>query len=206
MLYVTPPDRQPPPPKTEDWQHYAAENTSLVYWYVQNHYPNNLPEVEEDMVSVGMLALVKAARYFQPKLGNEFSTYATTCIAKEISRWWGRQWRNCRGVPKPKALHLSAYEAMTSPEEAEAVLGRTETAFDTCDDAEELEVWSHRLRLRVERLMGDPALSELEKKAIRMRLLEGRSVKETATELKRPERWVKVAVGVGRRRIGAMEV
>lgn len=38
----------------------------------------------EDMISVGYIGLVKAARTFNPKKGTNFSTYACSCIHREM--------------------------------------------------------------------------------------------------------------------------
>jgi RNA polymerase sigma-B factor len=43
-------------------------------------------EAEEDLVQVAMIGLVKAARRFDPTLGNQFVSYATATIVGELKR------------------------------------------------------------------------------------------------------------------------
>lgn len=56
----------------------------------------------QDLISIGYIGLVKAAKSFKPELGFQFSTLATICIRHEISR----ELKKSRLTKKPEELTI----------------------------------------------------------------------------------------------------
>ena len=59
------------------------DNMPLVSYIVKRYYRAGAYEWEE-LMSEGMVGLVKAARIFRPEEGNKFSTLAATCIRNQL--------------------------------------------------------------------------------------------------------------------------
>ncbi|MBQ3407694.1 MAG: sigma-70 family RNA polymerase sigma factor [Clostridia bacterium] len=79
------------------------DNRKLV-WYVINKFgvlPNS-PDYE-DIVSTGMMGLIKAANSFNSSKKCAFSTYAVTCINNEISLWFrkNKKYLNVVSIDEP---------------------------------------------------------------------------------------------------------
>lgn len=65
----------------------VLENQGLVYYVVNRYYKHNKIMEREDIIQTGYLGLVKAAHKFDKSKGVKFSTFATTTIWGEISRY-----------------------------------------------------------------------------------------------------------------------
>lgn len=66
-------------------QMILLNNKALVYYIVQNSFhiiPNSTEY--EDIVSIGIIGLIKAIFNYDESRGTKFSTFATTCIKNEI--------------------------------------------------------------------------------------------------------------------------
>ncbi len=96
--YVTP-GRACPRCQSTDWSRspradvdrLVSENLGLVHWTLrQRVYPRLdatiIQAVEHEAESAGMLALLKAARYFDPSFNVKFSTYAVISIERACWR------------------------------------------------------------------------------------------------------------------------
>lgn len=64
-------------------QKMVADNFNLVRYLVSKKVSSNSNEFD-DMVQVGAYGLIKAVVTFDPSKGNQFSTYAATCIKNQI--------------------------------------------------------------------------------------------------------------------------
>lgn len=62
--------------------HLIESNLGLVYHIASRYRSASFPL--EDLVSVGSIGLVKAARTYSADRGARFSTYASRCVANEI--------------------------------------------------------------------------------------------------------------------------
>ena len=61
-----------------------TENINLVYWVLSKYYPAFLKD--DDLVQIGMLGLIYAARRFDESRGYPFAALATKCIRDEIRK------------------------------------------------------------------------------------------------------------------------
>ncbi len=66
-------------------QKFILENKGLVHHIVQKNFkiPTNATEYD-DITSIGMMGLIKAALKYDESKGTKFSTFAGTCIMNEI--------------------------------------------------------------------------------------------------------------------------
>ncbi len=63
----------------------VEDNLKLVYYLFQRLRHNTLTDrYKDDIISEGMIGLVKAARSYDEKRGTKFSTYAALCIRNEM--------------------------------------------------------------------------------------------------------------------------
>lgn len=66
----------------------VTENTALVHYIVHKYFNKTSCDFDyDDYVSVGNIALVKAAKYFDESKGYKFATYASKLIYGEILRY-----------------------------------------------------------------------------------------------------------------------
>ena len=91
----------------------------------------------DDLAAEGQVALVNACRYFDPGRGIEFSTYATTCITKQLVKAAGKQ-SEWRGSHAP----LAATEPARKPDEDRSSR-KVAAMLDSLP-----ETWATVLRLR----------------------------------------------------------
>lgn len=74
--------------KRRSWKMTHAEisrHYPLVYHIVNQLYPIYRYRLDqEEAIQAGMLGLMLAARYYRPRLGNQFSTYAYLAIKSQI--------------------------------------------------------------------------------------------------------------------------
>ena len=58
-------------------------NLNLVYWRCQKRY-YSIKYSMEDIISIGMIGIIKAADNYKESKGYSFTTYAIKCIDNEI--------------------------------------------------------------------------------------------------------------------------
>lgn len=130
-------------------------NLRLVSHIVRKYYASS--NMQEDLVSVGTLGLIKAIDSFDVNKGAKFATYAARCIQNEILMFFRSQ--------RKQQAEVSINEAIDYDRE-----GNPLTYIDviSCEDdmAGDLDA-----RLSSERLRGliDTALPERERTIIKMR-------------------------------------
>lgn len=63
----------------------VTDNVKLVYFIYEKLSRNEITvRYKDDIVSEGMIGLVKAAKNFEPDKGFKFATYATCCIRNQM--------------------------------------------------------------------------------------------------------------------------
>ncbi len=77
-------------------QKLISHNLRLVSHIVRKYYSGN--KNSEDLVSVGVIGLVKAVDSFRISAGAKFATYAAKCIQNEILMYFRSQKRICSEV------------------------------------------------------------------------------------------------------------
>ena len=76
------------PPLTNEQQKIVAENMKLVPWVVTRSFRSALDyEDMDDLISVGYIGLIYAARAYNPSRGAKFSPYAKQWITCAIYRY-----------------------------------------------------------------------------------------------------------------------
>lgn len=89
------PKKRDYPQLTDEQRTMVEENMGLVYQAVRDLFKGVYEY--EDLVQVGCVGLCLAAICYKPEMGIEFSTYASTCIRKQILRHnqiWSKQKRD----------------------------------------------------------------------------------------------------------------
>jgi RNA polymerase sporulation-specific sigma factor len=67
------------------WRQLVKDNSPLAKWLARKWYEKSNFKINyDDLLGECYLGLVKAAQTFRPKLGNKFSTYASTCMENQI--------------------------------------------------------------------------------------------------------------------------
>ncbi len=94
------------PPLTAEQSQLAADNFPLVLFAVRQLWRVNpmVSLLEDDAIGEGYLALVKAARIFNPARGIKFSTYAMRAIKTEVAHA-AERWSRKTFVPDLKHLY-----------------------------------------------------------------------------------------------------
>ena len=77
-------------------QKLISHNLRLVSHIVRKYYSGS--KSSEDLVSVGVIGLVKAVDSFRISAGAKFATYAAKCIQNEILMYFRSQKRICSEV------------------------------------------------------------------------------------------------------------
>lgn len=106
---------------TEEQRKLAEDNIKLVYFTINKFYPQWAQD--EDMASIGVIGLLKAAEMWEPSRG-AFSTIATTAIKSEIgnelrkTRAKGRDERKNRAETcvKCEGEELDVWDMIPSPD------------------------------------------------------------------------------------------
>ena len=75
----------PSNPLSEIERRLVEDNLGLVAAQAHTFKNKGYNELD-DLISIGSIGIIKAARSFKPELGFRFSTYATICIRREIIR------------------------------------------------------------------------------------------------------------------------
>ncbi|WP_281156327.1 sigma-70 family RNA polymerase sigma factor [Streptomyces sp. HYC2] len=135
----------------------VVHNLRLVHSIVRSHLEQGLDY--DDLVQHGALGLMRAARKFDPRMGNKFSTYAT---------WWVRQ-SMTRAIADEGAIiripvHMhEQIRKVANVERSLAAQGRPATAADVavaCDLSLEKVEQARKLSQRtdsLDRIIGDGA-------------------------------------------------
>lgn len=111
------------------------DHQGLVNWVADKFAGRGLDF--EDLAAEAQVALVNACRYFDPGRGIVFSTYATTCIIKQLTKATGKQ-SEWRGSHAP----LTALEVAREPDEGRSAR-KVVAMLDSLP-----ETWATVLRLR----------------------------------------------------------
>ncbi len=91
-------------PLTAEQRQLAADNFPLVLFAVRKLWLNPMvSELEDDAIGEGFLALVRAARAFDPKRGIKFSSYAMPAISRQVHNAASR-WKRKTFIPDLKML------------------------------------------------------------------------------------------------------
>ena len=111
VLGISTPQNFPPPLSAEEECEYfrqlehgdesarqklISHNLRLVSHIVRKYYSGN--KCSEDLVSIGVIGLVKAVDSFRLQGGAKFATYAAKCIQNEILMYFRSQKRICSEV------------------------------------------------------------------------------------------------------------
>ncbi|MCU4183111.1 sigma-70 family RNA polymerase sigma factor [Acidiferrimicrobium sp. IK] len=127
--------RSMPPAHLRSGQQLSAEETSLVESHLTlaramaRRYVNRGAEFD-DLEQVAMLALIGAARRFDPSRGAAFSTYAITCIVGELKRHFrDHLW----GLRVPRSAQETALAATRAVDELHQSLGRSPSLQEIAD-------------------------------------------------------------------------
>ena len=115
------------PPMTDEQERLVEENLSLVYWVVLNQFKRALKteEARDELVCVGNVALVRAARDYDPNRG-AFSTIAAKYIQNSLYRFLR---------DNTSDIHLPAYKqkGMTADEMNMYRCVRLDAVLAKCD-------------------------------------------------------------------------
>lgn len=119
ILGVSTPNKFPPPLSSEEEkrhfklakqgnedsrQRLILHNLRLVSHIVRKYY-SNYPEGEE-LVSIGVIGLVKAVDTFKTETGIRFATYAARCIQNEILMHFRAQRKRCSDVSLGETIDI----------------------------------------------------------------------------------------------------
>ncbi|MCL2071813.1 MAG: sigma-70 family RNA polymerase sigma factor [Oscillospiraceae bacterium] len=69
-----------------------VHNLRLVAYIVKKHYPDS--KEQEDLISIGTIGLISAARTFKSERQINFSTYASKCIDNQIKMYFRKTNKN----------------------------------------------------------------------------------------------------------------
>ena len=97
--------------KEKKLEQIVAENTGLVK-SVALRLSHIYGEDAEDLIQIGYIGLIKAARRFEPERGLKFSTYAVPMIIGEIRRYL----RDNNAIRVSRSLRDTAYKALSMRE------------------------------------------------------------------------------------------
>ena len=80
----------------------VVDNMNLVHSFVKKY--NVSKEMQEDLVNVGSIGLIKAIDNFKPQLGYKFSTYAAFWIKEGVSKYMYRNFSSISFVKKRQSF------------------------------------------------------------------------------------------------------
>jgi len=159
-----------------DVERLVRENEKLVNFVVNRYLKRYfVPGMErEDIVSWGMIGLVRAARVWNPERASSFTTLACKVIERTIARGVMREWK-----PEQAAVTLSL-DALVSGEESceqeesflEQIAGEQDVESEILDDA---------TRAAVRAAVAE--LTELQRRLIELHFYQEVPVAETAAAL-----------------------
>ncbi len=174
ILGISTPQNFPPPLSAEEECEYfraleggdesarqklISHNLRLVSHIVRKYYSGH--KSQEDLVSVGVIGLVKAVDSFRISAGAKFATYAAKCIQNEILMYFRSQKRNCSEVSLSDTIDvdrdgnpltyidvISCDESLTSEVERHIDAERAMKFVNTVLDVRERKIISLRYGLR----------------------------------------------------------
>lgn len=142
-------------PLTDSERQLVVENKGLVYEVVYRMVRAGklLPRLVEDAISEGMIGLMKAAVFYDPSIGHQFSTLAMLCIQRKIIDYIKKEINqtklNVTSLDEPNA----GREGETLGELLPARDDVESDAVDWLSDAVELISHNHPKALHLETLM-----------------------------------------------------
>lgn len=83
------------------------DNLKLVPHIVQRYFYSSIKRYEDDLIAMGNLGLVKAARTYDPSRGVKFTTYACKCIWQEIYNEFERELKDAVHIPEDVKIRVS---------------------------------------------------------------------------------------------------
>ena len=139
-------------------QKLISHNLRLVSHIVRKYYSGH--KSQEDLVSVGVIGLVKAVDSFRISAGAKFATYAAKCIQNEILMYFRSQKRTCSDVSLSDTIDvdrdgnpltyidvISADESLTGEVERQIDAERAMKFVNTILDMRERKIISLRYGL-----------------------------------------------------------
>ena len=139
-------------------QKLISHNLRLVSHIVRKYYSGN--KCSEDLVSIGVIGLVKAVDSFRLQGGAKFATYAAKCIQNEILMYFRSQKRICSEVSLSDTIDvdrdgnpltyidvISADESLTGEVERQIDAERAMRFVNTVLDMRERKIISLRYGL-----------------------------------------------------------
>ncbi len=131
---------------TEAQQPLVTDNMRLVYYlanklgetgFVKNNF--------EDLISEGMVGLVKAAKAFDPSKGVKFATFASRCVTNEMLMYIRRNKKHEENVLLSAAIGRDSEgnELLLSD-----ILADERSVFDAMESADELRSLEKCLKSR----------------------------------------------------------
>ena len=173
VLGISTPQNFPPPLSAEEECEYfrqlehgdesarqklISHNLRLVSHIVRKYYSGN--KCSEDLVSIGVIGLVKAVDSFRLQGGAKFATYAAKCIQNEILMYFRSQKRICSEVSLSDTIDvdrdgnpltyidvISADESLTGEVERQIDAERAMRFVNTILDMRERKIISLRYGL-----------------------------------------------------------
>ena len=140
-------------------QKLISHNLRLVSHIVRKYYSGH--KSQEDLVSVGVIGLVKAVDSFRISAGAKFATYAAKCIQNEIRMYFRSQKRVCSEVSLSDTIDvdrdgnpltyidvISCDESLTGEVERQIDAERAMRFVNTVLDMRERKIISLRYGLR----------------------------------------------------------
>lgn len=140
-------------------QKLISHNLRLVSHIVRKYYSGH--KSQEDLVSVGVIGLVKAVDSFRISAGAKFATYAAKCIQNEILMYFRSQKRVCSEVSLSDTIDvdrdgnpltyidvISCDESLTGEVERQIDAERAMRFVNTVLDMRERKIISLRYGLR----------------------------------------------------------
>jgi RNA polymerase sigma factor (sigma-70 family) len=160
----------------QDVEKLVHENQKLVHHVVNRYLKRYFVGVmeREDLVSWGMIGLVRAARAWDPARAGSFTTLAYTVIERMIARGVRREWK-----PEREAVTVPL-EVLLTGEEAGARDARFIDQL-TSDQNVEQEILDRETRAAIRAAVA--ALPAPERRLIERRFFEGVSLTQIAEEL-----------------------
>ncbi|WP_313798824.1 sigma-70 family RNA polymerase sigma factor [Cytobacillus sp.] len=140
-----------------DLEQIVKENEKLVHYVARRFlkYANNLRIEYDDLVSEGMIGLIKAVRNFDPSYGVKFSTYAVPMIKGNIQRLL----RDINPGPKFSRTVKEIAMKITGDESFEEIAVQFEVTFDIAKEV--LALKKNRYTTSLDQPMGNDGEKDL---------------------------------------------
>lgn len=155
---------------TEEQKALAGDNIRLIYSFIAKNCSRYKRQSERDEIeSVMHLAIVRAAKAFDPDKGYKFSTFVYACCVNGFREWLRERKQKPRITANPDRFYLD---------------GRTPVFFIAGEFSSEFDHWQTGVRGEVNATIKEvlPDLSDRETKVLGLRL-DGVTLREIAKEL-----------------------